>query len=130
MTYNQSQNLPDMLGKLKDMLIRVDPNTNPFLYYLPELLTQKQFSQIDPRHVVTFVELTLKFDKNPLVKDAILILNRLVDPIDGSLIVPSREIFYENRSFFWDELGNHTQASDVISHIFNKVIFFSNIGKS
>jgi hypothetical protein len=126
----QPKNREDMLGKLKDMLIRVDPEINPFLFYLPNLLDQKQFSGIDPAQAVTFTEMTLRYDKNPLVKDAIMILNRLVNPLDGSLIAPSREIFYENRSFFWDELGNHTRASDIISHIFNKVIFFSNIGKS
>jgi hypothetical protein len=64
------------------------------------------------------------------MKDALLILNRIVRPEDGSFIEPSKEVFYENQHFVWAELGGHTRPTDIISHIFNKIMFYINVGKN
>jgi hypothetical protein len=116
-------------GRLRDMLTGVDALENPFLYHLPQLLLTQDFKLVNPSDAVTFTEMATKYEKMPLILDALKILNRLVDPVDGSLLVPSRDMFYENRSFFWKELGNRTGAADVIMHVFNKTIFFSSLGK-
>lgn len=116
--------------RLKALLVRVDYHTQPFLYYLPQLLTKQELSQINPDHAITFVQLAMRNEKSPLIQDALRILNKIIDPENGNLIHPGRDIFYENQSFFWNELGNHTKATDIISHIFNKTIFHeSMVGK-
>jgi tetratricopeptide (TPR) repeat protein len=118
------------IERLKGLLLRIDYHTQPFLYYLPQLLTKPELSQLNPDQAITFVQLAMRNEKSPLIQDAMRILNKIVDPENGNLRQPGRDIFYENRNFFWDELGNHTKATDIISHIFNKTIFHeSMVGK-
>jgi hypothetical protein len=125
-----TQNRFETVGHLKDILVGVDSRSQPFLYNLPDLLFKTDLSQLNPNHAVMFSELALHHDKQPIVKDALAILNQLIDPIDGTLVKVSPACFYGNRSFFWDELGGHTDTSDVILHVFNKTIFTTNLGKS
>jgi len=127
---NQLNQNTEELARLKDIVIHVDRHVNPFLYYLPELLNRPELSEINPAHAVRFAELTLKHDTVPIVADALHILDKLVNPVDGSLTTtPGRDIFYDNRSFFWKELGNHTRVTDIISHIFNKTFFVISVGQ-
>jgi hypothetical protein len=120
----------DAVGKLYDLLTHIDVKSDPFLYYLPQLVTDPKQPEINPENAVSFTELALSHDKLPIVADALKILNSLINSTDGSLITPSRNLFYDNRSFFWDELGGHTSAIEVISHIFNNVIFQTSLGKN
>lgn len=117
-------------AKLNDIKMNVDYHTQPFLYYLPELLTKTPLSQIDPNQAAAFAQLSTGNKSLPLVKDALLILNRLIHTEEGSLKEPARDIFYGNNSFFWSELGEHTTACDVILHVFNKTIFHLSLGKN
>lgn len=116
------------VGHLKDLLSRVDPYTNPFLYYLPQLINNPHLNMINPDHAVKFTELALKHETSPIITDALKILNKIINPEDGSLYTPSPTMFYDNRNFFWHEMGNNKQASDVISHILNRTIFFISTG--
>jgi hypothetical protein len=118
-----------LIGQLRDLIAMIDMQHDPFLYYLPALLQTSELSDIDVGHAVTFTKLALKYDSAPMVKDALLILNRIVNPDDGRLLAPSPSCFSGNRSFFWNELGDHTNARDVIFHIFNKTIFFTSVGR-
>jgi hypothetical protein len=125
----QNLNRLDIIGNLKDMLAGRDIFPDPFLYYLPNLLENHQLSGIEPIHAVKFAQLALKYEKSPLMQDALKILNKLVSPEDGSLIKAAPDIFYENRNFFWKELGTYTKTTDVILHIFNRTIFLNSLGK-
>jgi hypothetical protein len=118
------------VGELKDLIERVDKRINPFLYYLPEIITKPQLTGINPVQAVLFAQIALKHDQLPLVKDALKILNQLINPDDGNLVNPTKMIFYDNRNFFWDDLGNNTKTTDIISHIFNNVIFIIHVGKN
>jgi hypothetical protein len=117
------------VSRLKEIVARADNHRQPFLYYLPQLLDKPELSLIDPAHAVKFAEIARKYDALPLVKDALKILNQTVNPDDGSLREPARDIFYDNQSFFWNELGNHTKATDIISHILQKTAFIIAVSK-
>jgi hypothetical protein len=117
------------VGQLRDLLAGLDYNAEPFLYHLPDLLSLPEMSRINADHAVKFAELALKHDKLPIVADALKILNRMVDPQDGHLLNPGPDFFYDNRTFFWDALGSHIQAPDVISHIFNQTVFTTSLGQ-
>src|SRR4030042_776265 len=108
-----------IISRLREISSRLDFNKHPFLYYLPKYITE--YSMINPDHAVVFAETALKHEKLPIMKDALLILNRIVKPEDGTFMTPTKEIFYENRHFFWSELGGYTRPTDIISHIFNKI---------
>lgn len=117
------------IAKLTDMVYWLKPNDQPFLYYLPQLLTTPEFSAVRPENAVAFAELALKEQSLPIIEDAKNILNRLVEPDDGSLKRIAPDIFYGNRSFFWNELGGRTKPSDVVMHIFHKTVFTISMGK-
>ena len=117
------------LGKLTDLVSRLSPKTQTFLYYLPQLLNTPEFSNINPENAVKFTELALKDEQSPIIKDALKVLNRVVNIEDGSLKMFSKDMFYENNSFFWRELGEHTKTPEVIAHIFNKIIFSQLMGE-
>lgn len=119
----------ELLGQLYDIRQQLDCRVEPFLYYLPEIIKQKELSLINLEHAVIFTKLALKHDQLPFILDAKKILNKLVNTEDGSLKTPGRDIFYENNNFFWKELGDHTKAEDVILHIFNKTMFYISVGK-
>jgi hypothetical protein len=127
---NQTKQKQNALGELHDLITKVDKRVNPFVYYLPEIITKSQLTGIDPNQALLFSQIALKHDRLPLVMDALKILNRLVNPDDGSLIIPTKTFFYDNRNFFWDELGNNTKTTDIISHIFNRTIFIIKVGKN
>ncbi len=117
------------ISRLRDLLAYTDQIQDPFLYHLPNLLGKHDFSQIDPGNAVTFCEYALKHQKEPIVMDALRVLNQLIEPTDGTLKTPSRLMFVENRNFSWKELGDFKDASSVIMHIFHKTIFFMSLGK-
>lgn len=119
----------EAMGRLRDIVMHVDHRLDPFLYHLPELLDRHEFMQIPPDHAVRFAELATKHERLQVVEDAMHILNKLISAEDGGLVAPTRDMFYENRSFFWDELGSYTKTPDVISHIFNKTFFFISVGQ-
>jgi hypothetical protein len=126
---DDKKNRHEIIGQLEDLLVGRDSYLDPFLKFLPDMLENPSLNSIDPAHAVKFAELALKYDKTPLIRDALKILNKLVDPQDGSLNIPGPDIFYENHNFFWTELGEHTSATEVILHIFNKTIFRSSLGE-
>lgn len=113
---------------LKKIVSRVDYHQDPFLYHLPELLTRPELSKISSENAIAFAQMVMKPDRIPLVEDAIHILNRITSD-QGILLPPAQDMFYDNRSFFWKDLGIHRKASDIISHIINNVIFTANLGR-
>ena len=119
----------EIVGHLRGLLDGRDTNSDPFLKFLPDMLENPGLVNIDPNHALKFTELALKYNKTLLIQDALKILNKIVDPEDGSLKIPGSDMFYDNRNFFWKELGDHTNAVDVILHIFNKTIFLISLGK-
>lgn len=115
------------IEQLKKLVARTDYRTQPFLYYLPKLLESKALAGINPQQAVLFVEIAFKHETMPYVTDAMQILNKLVSS-DGTLNQPAQDMFYDNRNFFWTELGTHKTARDVILHVFNKTIFRLSVG--
>jgi hypothetical protein len=111
------------LARLTDIVGHLDVNDEPFLYYLPQLLADPRFSRINPDHAVRFAEQAVRHDRPPIVADAVNILNRTVDRETGHLIPFFRDMYFDNHSFFWSELGDRIKTEDVIMHVFNKTIF-------
>jgi len=118
------------LEDLKSLVLKIDNKENPFLYYLPSLLQTKPFSRFNPENALLFTTAALKYNSHPVVSDALRILNNIIQVDDGSLKQPSPHHFFNNQHFFWNELGGHTSAVDVISHVFNRTIFFLSIAKN
>jgi hypothetical protein len=117
------------LGQIQDLVITVDPRKDAFLFYLPRLLAQPEFLRIDGVKALTFTKLALNHERPPLISAALLVLNQIISPEDGSFAPPVPMFFYNNRSFLWKELGNHTDAVHVITHILNKTFFVLSLGK-
>ena len=117
------------LGQIRDLIHDSTLHTDPFLYYLPHLLATHDFSNMNIPKVLDFTRIAVREDKPTIVSDALQILNKLVHHEDGSLKRPAPDIFYNNRNFSWNELGGHTKAVDVISHIFNKTLFVISMGQ-
>lgn len=117
-----------LLGQIQDLIHESMLHTDPFLYYLPKLLTH-EFSNLNIVKVLDFTRIAVREDRPPIVADALQILNKLIHHEDGSLKRPAPDIFYDNRNFNWNELGGHTQPIDVVSHIFNKTLFVTSVGK-
>lgn len=118
----------DYLGQIQDLVSTINPYREPFLHFLPELLMQADFKNIDMVKALRFTQLGLQSDEPPIIADAKKILNQIVSS-DGTLATPSLSMFYENHSFFWKELGGHTKPIDVISHILNKSMMVASISQ-
>jgi len=116
------------LEKLQRLVSNFD-HTQPFLYYLPFLLAKRELASIKPEQTIRFVELALKQYPPLIVKDALNVLNKTIDPEDGSFREASRSMFYENQSFFWGDLGRNTNTVDIILHVFNKMYFEIMVGQ-
>lgn len=119
----------DIIGQIHDLVNTKNPNIDPFLFHLPSLLVTPPFEHIDPAKALTFAKIALRPEAPPIVADARKILNQLINPYDGTLINSGPNIFYENRSFFWKELGGHTSPVDIILHILNKTLFVTSVGQ-
>lgn len=117
----------DYIGQVRDLVSRTSSYTDPFLYYFPDILLKPEFEHLNYQSILRFTRLALLPEKSPLIADALKILNKLVNPQDGQLLPPSRDMFYENQNFFWHELGVHTTAVDVIMHVLNKIMFVSTL---
>ncbi|MBI4065523.1 hypothetical protein HY409_04130 [Candidatus Gottesmanbacteria bacterium] len=76
------------LGALIDLVTDVDPVAQPFLHFLPQLLEQKILHPISLRSFVVFAQAAIKRDTDPLLRDALHILNQLIDPLDGVFTHP------------------------------------------
>jgi hypothetical protein len=119
-----------IIGQIRDLIPNTSSFTDPFLYYLPNLLTSAEFKNINAEKTLDFVRLAVKYEKPQIVIDALKILNQLIDPQVGTLKRPDKEFFYENNNFFWKELGGYTESPDVIMHILNKTLFVITVGKA
>jgi hypothetical protein len=117
------------LEQLKQIVSETDKKKQPFLYFFPLLLTKTNVSTICPSQALRFAEVAIKHDRPVIVTDALTILNRIISPVDGSLLEPSKNTFFDNQSFFWDSLGSRTKATDIILHIFNKTYFEIMVGQ-
>lgn len=106
---------------MKDYVSWASPNTEPFLYYLPDILTRPHFEKINLDSLLTFVQHAR--NETDIMKDALKILNSMVVPNEGHLLPPSPDMFYNNTHFLWKELGSHTESIDAIMHIINKTLF-------
>lgn len=123
-----TQEESDMLGQLRDIAEGTNSQDNPFIKHLPELVFPYGPLHVSIAHAVTFAKLAVKHEKPPILEDALRILNQLIAPVDGSLIKPRPTMFFDNRNFFWNALGNRKETTDVILHIFNKVFFTLSLG--
>ncbi len=112
--------------QIESLVEKVDNQTNPFLFYLPHLLRRNEFSRFDAGKALEFTTAALKYDSHPVIRDALRILNNIVAE-DGTLKTPGPHHFFGNQHFFWNELGTYTKTFDVISHVFNRTIFFLSI---
>jgi hypothetical protein len=117
------------LEQLKHIVSVTDYRKEPFLFHLPTLLTHKALSSIKPEQAIRFATLALKHERPVIIHDAIKILNRTINPEDGSFKEASTNMFYENQSFFWRDLGEHTKITDIILHVFNKTLFEIMVGQ-
>lgn len=117
------------IGKLKDITSHISVAAHPFLYYLPQFLERGLLTFPNSTGLILFVEKAIVPYKDPLVEDALKILNQLVDPEDMSLITPRPSMFDDNRHFFWKEFGDFTDVQSVASHIINKVIVVLSLGR-
>lgn len=108
---------------LEDMCRSYSSVSDPFLHYLPELIVKKQFQGISTLNAIRFMSEVKKVPRSQLVADAVLILNRIIDNETGEPHDVSHDIFRENRSFFWREMGNFTNSAAIILHIVNTVVF-------
>jgi hypothetical protein len=117
------------LEQLKHIVSVTDYRKEPFLFHLPSLLSNKALSSIKLEQAIQFATLALKHERPVIITDAIKILNRTINPEDGSLKQASVNLFYENQSFFWRDLGGHTEITDVILHVFNKTLFEIMVGQ-
>lgn len=115
--------------KLKQAVAVTDNKTQPFLYYLPFLLSKGNLSSIKPEQALRFVAVALKHDKPVIMKDALTVLNRLISSDDGSFLTPSKTLFIENQTFFWNNLGKNITVPDIILHVFNKTYFELLVGQ-
>lgn len=113
--------------QIKSLVERLDNHTHPFLFHLPSLLERKEFSRFDPTKALEFTRSALKYDSHPVIKDALRILDNIISVEDGTLKTPGPNHFFNNQYFFWNELGTYTSAFDVISHVFNRTIFFLSV---
>lgn len=118
-----------LIAQIKDLAQRLHPQTEPFLYYFPALLAKPEFSSISAEKALEFMKLGITHEQPPLIKNALAVLNKIVNHEDGSLIKPEPIFFYNNHSFMWNELSTHTDAVAVISHILNKSLFQISLGK-
>lgn len=116
------------IGNITDLVTQTNPHEFPFLHYFPELLRKPEFAHINAEQAYAFTKIGLQYEKPQIVSDALHILNKLVRPEDGSLRLASRDMFFDNRSFFWSNLGGRIESVDVITHIFNKVSFTLQLG--
>ena len=116
------------IGEIKDLVAQTQPHTDPFLYYLPTLLTMKDFENIHSGKLTAFVKEAVLYERKPIIRDAMNVLNKLVDPNDGTLLTPTPAHYYENYSFSWKELGERKNVIDVIMHILNKSLFQLSLG--
>ncbi len=123
-----TQEESDMLGQLRDIAESTNSQDHPFIKHLPELVFPFGPLHISISHALTFAKLALKQEKPPMMTDALTILNQLIAPVDGSLIKPRPTMFFDNRNFFWNALGDRKDSTDVILHIFNKVFFTLSLG--
>lgn len=116
------------IGNITDLVIQTNPYEHPFLHYFPELLKKTELAHLNTEQAYAFTKIALQYEKPEIVSDALHILDKLIRPDDGSLKVASRDMFFDNRSFFWSNLGGRTESVDVITHIFNKVSFILQLG--
>jgi hypothetical protein len=115
--------------RLEQIVSETDYKTQPFLYYFPSLIKKQELQSIHPEQALRFAEIALKHDKPVIVSDALIVLNRLVNPEDGSYIRPSKNTFYGNSTFFWNHMGNNTNVTDILLHIINKTYFELSVGQ-
>jgi hypothetical protein len=119
----------DLIDRIRDKTARASAQQNPFIYYLPEILTKPEFQEVNLSNILLFVTYFENDQYAPVVSDALHILNQLVSNNEGTILPPGPQMFYNSRNFFWKELGNHTNASHVIMHIINKTIFLLSLEK-
>jgi len=112
-----------IIGQIRDTIPVTFHKSNPFLFFLADIISRPDFSDIAADKVLIFAKIAIREDKPPIVIDALKILNQLVNIDDGSFKNPDPTIFYGNGNFFWSELGHHHFATDVVSHILNKTLF-------
>ncbi|OGG05048.1 hypothetical protein A2Z33_07245 [Candidatus Gottesmanbacteria bacterium RBG_16_52_11] len=116
------------IGQIRDLVPKMARYTDPFLYYLPDILNRPEFLDVNAEKVLEFVRQALNYKKQPMVSDALTILNRMVDKEDGSLKMPAEDLFYGNYSFKYKELGSHKTPSAMILHILNRTLFVTSVG--
>lgn len=116
------------IGIIKDLVTQTTAYRDPFLYYLPVLLMDPLFVELKPERVVLFVKEALNAERKPIVAEALLILNQLVDPEDGRLLTPTPVLFYEKHFFAWRELGGRVGVVNTIMHVLNKSLFTLSLG--
>ncbi len=117
------------VGKIKDLTSHLGSDTQPFLYYLPRLMERQLLDFPSYTGLVNFIEKALAPNHLPLIDDALLILNQLVEREDGTLVTPRQSMFSDNSHFFWKELGNNTDTKSVVHHVINKVALFLSLGR-
>ena len=120
---DQSRKRLDIIDQIRDSVSSASPLTDPFLYYLPDLLVQSEFSNLHLDNILTFTQYAQNNYTSPILKDALHILNQMIQNQDGRLNPPGPQMFYNTQYFFWKELGQHTQSAEVIAHIINKAVF-------
>lgn len=130
MTNQDTSHRLNYVGQIEDLIPEHTRFTDPFLFYLPKFLTDPQFNNLNAEKALDFARIAVSYDKPEIVKDALKILNKLVDEKNGSLKPSSRDIFYENRHFTWKELGKFSANRDIIMHVLNKTLFVLTIGKT